>query len=163
LNGADVKPHWPSDWNERVAGTSCEMCGSLRADSDQYGIRIHSTSEVDAVLQRARVQRGYALVIWRGRHVAEPFELAEEEAARYWREVLKVAKALAEHYRPMKMNYETLGNSVPHLHTHLIPRYEQDPAPGMPFPLASQSSAELPLSDEDLLPDAGALRAFLAR
>lgn len=31
------------------------------------------------------------------------------------------------------MNYLTLGNAVPHLHTHLIPRYYGDPAPGRPY------------------------------
>ena len=32
------------------------------------------------------------------------------------------------------MNYETLGNSLPHLHTHVMPRYADDPKPGWPFP-----------------------------
>lgn len=156
-----MKSQWPSDWNERVAGTVCEMCESPRLDSDQYGIRIYSTSEVDAVLQRADVQRGYTLVIWRGRHAVEPFELSEQEAALYWREILTVAKALVEHYQPLKMNYETLGNTVPHLHTHLIPRYQQDPAPGRPFPLLPQTGAQSPVSDEELSADATSLRAIL--
>jgi diadenosine tetraphosphate (Ap4A) HIT family hydrolase len=30
----------------------------------------------------------------------------------------------------VKMNYETLGNSPPHLHTHVMPRYADDPKPG---------------------------------
>ena len=34
----------------------------------------------------------------------------------------------------MKLNYEVLGNSLPHLHTHVIPRYADDPKPGWPFP-----------------------------
>jgi diadenosine tetraphosphate (Ap4A) HIT family hydrolase len=32
------------------------------------------------------------------------------------------------------MNYQLLGNSVPHLHVHLVPRYLDDPAPGKPLP-----------------------------
>jgi diadenosine tetraphosphate (Ap4A) HIT family hydrolase len=151
---------WPADWNDRVAGIGCEMCGSPRADSDRYGIRIHSTPDIDAVLQRADLQRGYTLVIWRGRHVAEPYDLTGDEAAAYWHEVLRVARALAGHYRPLKMNYETLGNSVPHLHTHLIPRYPEDPAPGRPFPLVPATATE-PLSDTDLSADVEALRGLL--
>src|SRR5687767_2383384 len=123
-----MKPQWPSDWNERVAGTSCEMCASQRIDNDKHGIRVYTTPDIDAVLQRANIQRGYTLVIWRGRHVVEPYELDDDEAAAYWREVLKVARALAAHFRPKKMNYQTLGNTVPHLHTHLVPRYDKDPA-----------------------------------
>ena len=137
------------------------MCESPRVDSDQYGLRIRSTPKVDAVLQRAKIQRGYTLVIWRGDHVAEPYDLAAEDAALYWREVLKVAKALAEHYRPVKMNYETLGNFVPHLHTHLIPRFQEDPAPGHPFPLMARSDTESSISDEELRADVAAIRALI--
>ena len=99
-----MSQQWPADWNDRFAGANCPMCASPRVDSDRYGIRIHSTREVDAVLQRADIQRGYTLVIWRGRHVAEPYELSDDDAAAYWREVLRVARALATHYRPLKMN-----------------------------------------------------------
>ncbi|HEV3288196.1 MAG TPA: UTRA domain-containing protein, partial [Streptosporangiaceae bacterium] len=45
-------------------------------------------------------------------------------------------------YEPLKMNYETLGNSLPHLHTHLVPRYTEDPRPGQPFPLSAQPPDE---------------------
>lgn len=137
------------------------MCDSPRADSDQYGIRVYSTPNVDAVLQRAKIQRGYTLVIWRGKHVVEPFELTDDEAASYWLEVLRVAKALTEYYKPLKMNYETLGNTVPHLHTHLIPRWEQDPAPGRPFPLLPQTGDESSVNDDELSADADAIRALL--
>ncbi len=36
--------------------------------------------------------------------------------------------------RPVKLNYLTLGNALPHLHTHIVPRYADDPVPGRPFP-----------------------------
>ena len=88
----------------------------------------------DAYLQRADVQRGYTLVIWRGRHVNEPTELDEAEAAGYWAEVLAVARALITVYEPLKMNYETLGNSLPHLHTHLRPPLHRGSPPGPAVP-----------------------------
>jgi diadenosine tetraphosphate (Ap4A) HIT family hydrolase len=157
-----MSEQWASDWQDRIDGRNCEMCASERVDSDGYGIRIYSTKQVDAVLQRANIQRGYTLVIWRGRHVVEPYELSAKEAAEYWLDVLKVAKALAEYYRPLKMNYETLGNTVPHLHTHLVPRYRIDPAPGRPFPLLPQSGTEEPISDAILRDDAAALRQLLS-
>ncbi|MGW0252768.1 HIT family protein [Nocardia goodfellowii] len=137
------------------------MCDSERHESDAYGIQIYSTPNVDAVLQRADIQRGYTIVIWRGRHVNEPFELSESEASEYWRDVLKVAKALMAHYRPLKMNYETLGNSLPHLHTHLVPRYIEDPAPGRPFPLLPQDGSEPTIADAHLQSDAEALRRII--
>jgi diadenosine tetraphosphate (Ap4A) HIT family hydrolase len=33
-----------------------------------------------------------------------------------------------------KMNYQMLGNTVPHLHTHIVPRPLLDPAPYRPLP-----------------------------
>jgi diadenosine tetraphosphate (Ap4A) HIT family hydrolase len=42
-------------------------------------------------------------------------------------EVTMVAAALAGLLKPAKMNYELLGNMVPHMHWHLVPRFETDP------------------------------------
>ena len=71
-----------------------------------------------------------------------------------------VARALISVYKPLKMNYETLGNSVPHLHTHLIPRFADDPRPGQPFPLtAQQPDAKVP--ETRLWTDAEELRKLL--
>jgi diadenosine tetraphosphate (Ap4A) HIT family hydrolase len=41
-------------------------------------------------------------------------------------EVNAVAKALFETFQPTKINYELLGNMVPHMHWHLVPRYTTD-------------------------------------
>jgi diadenosine tetraphosphate (Ap4A) HIT family hydrolase len=98
-------------------------------------------------------------VIWRGSHVAEPTELSDEEAQRFWREVLVVGKALEEVLRPVKMNYNLLGNSIPHLHTHVVPRYADDPRPGWPFPFPE---VEPPAMSDDVLErDLDALRAAI--
>jgi len=156
--------HWPENWSRLIDGSDCEMCEAGRPESDQYGIRIHAGEYSDAYLQRADVQRGYTVVIWRGRHVNDPTELTGEEASSYWADVLLVARALITYYEPLKMNYETLGNALPHLHTHLVPRYaEGDPAPGRPFPLGVILDGPEPLLDTDRLErDASALQKLVA-
>src|ERR1700746_179756 len=138
------------------------MCEEGRPEADAFGVRINEGRYTDAYLQRADVQRGYTLVIWRGRHVNEPTELDEAEAAGYWAEVLAVARALIAVYGPLKMNYETLGNSLPHLHTHLIPRYTEDPRPGQPFPLSAQQP-DTKIPEPQLWSDAQTLRHLLDR
>jgi diadenosine tetraphosphate (Ap4A) HIT family hydrolase len=73
---------------------------------------------------------GYTVAVWKGRHVAEPTELAADEIAAYWREVMAIGRAIETVFEPAKMNYETLGNNVPHPHTHIVPRsWVDDPAP----------------------------------
>jgi len=44
-----------------------------------------------------------------------------------------VARALSTEIRPRKMNYEIHGNTIPHLHLHLFPRFENDPFAGRPI------------------------------
>ncbi len=46
--------------------------------------------------------------------------------------MLTVARAVEQHFDPAKLNYMMLGNAVPHLHTHIVPRYLNDPDPGRP-------------------------------
>jgi diadenosine tetraphosphate (Ap4A) HIT family hydrolase len=151
---------WPKNWADLTRGIGCEMCENGRPEINRYGVRIMRGRYTDAYLQRADVQRGYTLVIWRGRHVNEPTELDEDEAAGYWAEVLAVARALIRVYGPLKMNYETLGNSLPHLHTHLVPRYAEDPRPGQPFPLTAQQP-DRKIPEARLLAEAAELRALL--
>jgi diadenosine tetraphosphate (Ap4A) HIT family hydrolase len=43
--------------------------------------------------------------------------------------MMRVGQALETVFKPLKMNFEILGNAVPHLHGHIVPRYYGDPAP----------------------------------
>lgn len=133
------------------------MCSGGRPDETPFGVRIFAGERCDAYLQRSAIQRGYTIAIWRGRHVAEPTELSAEEAAAYRIEVLRVARAIEQHLRPVKVNYNVLGNSVPHLHTHIIPRYAVDPNPGSPFPFPKTDPP--PFEEAAFRADVRALRA----
>jgi len=103
-------------------------------------------------------------VIWKGRHVAEPTQLTPEESAGFWSEVAHVARALEIHVRPAKMNRLVLGNGVPHLHVHLVPRPSDDRLAGRPleadaFSLARQKPA---LDADALAAEVTALRTLLS-
>lgn len=139
------------------------MCADGRPDDNGFGRRVYESRVADAYLQRADVgQPGYTIVIWRGRHVADPTELSEDEAAGYFAEVLRVARALETHYRPIKMNFEMLGNSLPHLHTHLVPRYLDDGSPGHPPLFMRRAENDHRRRNEDVLVrEATALRKLL--
>jgi diadenosine tetraphosphate (Ap4A) HIT family hydrolase len=146
---------WPDEFYELRRGEGCPMCIQGRPDETEYGTRFFAGEVSDAYLQKAAVQRGYTVVVWRGKHVAEPTELSPEEAAAYWRELLRVGAALEQQFRPVKMNYETLGNSMPHLH-----RYADDPKPGWPFPYPEDQPSPHP--EAEFRQDVEALRALLA-
>lgn len=71
---------------------------------------------------------GWTVVVFQ-RHATELFHLTPTERTRLIEEVNHVAKTLAELYHATKINYELLGNQLPHIHWHVIPRLENDPAP----------------------------------
>lgn len=63
------------------------------------------------------------------RHATELFDLTKEERSGLIEEVAEVALALTMAFEPVKINYELLGNQLPHIHWHIIPRLADDPAP----------------------------------
>jgi diadenosine tetraphosphate (Ap4A) HIT family hydrolase len=108
------------------------------------------------VLDRARK----ATVVWRYGHVAEPGDLDPLQAGRYRAEVLAAGRAVQARFKPVKLNYMTLGNTVPHLHTHVLPRYQDDPAPGGPIAWEAIFAAD-PVPEAELHRQAADLRGLL--
>jgi diadenosine tetraphosphate (Ap4A) HIT family hydrolase len=152
---------WPENWAALVSGEECGFCLGMGQDRNEYGARIFQGQYIDAYLQSAVVQPGYSLSIWKGRHIVEPVELTDEEATGYWLETLRVARAIIAIYQPLKLNYETLGNTSPHLHTHLLPRYPEDPRPGQPFPFPPPQHPEPQIPEQDFLTQLQTLRDHL--
>ncbi len=139
------------------------MCARGRVEDDGFGLRVFAGTCSDAYLQRADVgQRGYTIVIWRGRHVAEPTELTDDEASAYFSEMLSVGRAIEALYRPIKLNFELLGNSLPHLHAHVVPRYRDDGAPGMPPRFMRQTAEHATRPEAEVANEAERLRRLLA-
>jgi diadenosine tetraphosphate (Ap4A) HIT family hydrolase len=159
---AGVEHRWPEAFTDLRSGIGCPMCERTEQDLSPFGARFFVGDWADAVLGRHPVRTGYAFVVWKGRHVAEPHELAPDEAAGFWSEVAQVARAVEERYEPTKMNWLHLGNGVPHLHVHLVPRPFDDPNAGGPVEAADfEQSRVVPLSDDVLLAEAAALRRGL--
>jgi diadenosine tetraphosphate (Ap4A) HIT family hydrolase len=79
------------------------------------------------------------------RHVEEPFHLHEPDLSAFWTESMVVAAALNQLVQPSKMNYEIHGNTIPHLHLHLYPRFHGDPFHGRPIDGRSTAFKRSPL------------------
>ena len=133
-------------------------------DETPHGLRVFAGQWSDGYLGRFPVRPGYAYVIWNGRHVAEPWELAADEAAGFWSEVARVARAVEERYQPAKMNWLSLGNGVPHLHVHLVPRPHDDARAGWPLETeAFHVDVTPPVEQHHLEAEAAGLRSVLGR
>jgi diadenosine tetraphosphate (Ap4A) HIT family hydrolase len=78
-----------------------------------------------AVLGAWQQYTGYCVLVSR-EHATELSQLGPARAA-FLEEMSLLAAAIESCFRPLKLNYELLGNQVPHLHWHLFPRYITDP------------------------------------
>ncbi len=121
-------------WDALVRGDQCPLCveiaslapvnssGSTVADLGMSRLRLASNQYVP----------GYCILICT-KHVKELYHLTLEERTSYIEDLMHSAKAIEAVFEPLKMNFQILGNAVPHLHCHIIPRYYGDAAPGSPL------------------------------
>ena len=148
---------WPRDWEERRSGVGCEACAQGRPDEDDHGVRFFAGQFADAYLKRFTAVDGYSTVMFRGRHVADPVDLTLEETAGFWADVRVAAKAIEAVFRPCHLNYQLLGDAVPHVHVHVLPRYLDDPDPERPLG-ASSWARESRIANDTLRSQVFALR-----
>jgi diadenosine tetraphosphate (Ap4A) HIT family hydrolase len=162
FNGGMTERAWPEDWADQMAGKGCPMCGALGKGDSDFWVAVFTGEVAEVHLERRSRLPGYCIVVWRHGHVAEPSDLSPGQASQYWAEVLAAGRAVRALLGPVKMNYMTLGNTVPHLHTHVLPRYREDPAPGGPIPWQEIFSPD-PVPEAELRRQAADLRALLTR
>lgn len=86
-------------------------------------------------------------------HVKEMTDLTADQRQRLMQVVFGLEQALRDILLPDKINLASLGNVVPHLHWHVIPRYRSDPHfPGSVWSVRLRdAAAALPLNFSDQL------------
>ena len=137
---------------ERVAG--CELC-ELAAPA------VYADDKLAVIIVDDANYPGFCRVIWR-EHVREISDLADLDRLRLNDAVWQVELAVREVMSPLKVNVASLGNVVPHLHWHVIPRFADDahfPAPVWAAP-ARQADETALAARRALLPQ---LSAAIAR
>jgi diadenosine tetraphosphate (Ap4A) HIT family hydrolase len=102
---------------------NCSMCAKWETESD---LRVAELECCRLMLNRDQYFPGYSFLFTR-QHVTELFLLDKDLRATLMEEISLVAAALYTIYKPDKMNYELIGNMVPHIHWHIVPRFRTDP------------------------------------
>ncbi|MFZ6646581.1 HIT family protein [Undibacterium sp. TJN25] len=131
----------------------CELCDAALGDV------VFSSERWRVILVDDSNYPGFCRVIWNG-HVKEMTDLPAVQRAEIMQAVWAVEEAIRAVMLPHKINLASFGNMVPHLHWHVIPRYQDDAH----FPHPVWAAAHTDIADvsarRTLLP---ALRAELAR
>ena len=107
--------------------TTCSIC--QRVSLWREGRSAHFVQEFEQsvlVVGDHQFHRGYCLLLLK-EHVRELHELEPGAYMALSRELLAAGRAVAETFRPWKMNYSCYGNVDPHIHWHLFPRYDSEP------------------------------------
>jgi len=112
--------------------TSCEICERIRTCKN--GTHPGLIAELDsgwAVLGDSQYFRGYSLLLCKT-PAADLEELPLALRLRFLEEMAQLSEAVHGAVTPHKMNLESLGNLVPHLHWHVFPRQLAEPTPSSP-------------------------------
>lgn len=146
-------------WDALIRGDGCPLCSVVQAAEidDPYGYFVADLEGGRLRLAADQHLPGYCLLISK-KHVREPYELEREERTAFFEDMSRVGEALERVYGALKINYEILGNSVPHLHCHIQPRYYGDPYPNRPATRPAQWDA---LPEARYRERAAAIRAAL--
>jgi diadenosine tetraphosphate (Ap4A) HIT family hydrolase len=105
-------------------------------------------------LPQNQTYRGHGILVFDPRHVTRLDALTFDEWHAYAQDLHRVVHAIGEVCRPDHFNVESLGNVVPHLHWHVIPRYRDDGRWGAPIwaqDLGSQPERRLAADDRAAL------------
>jgi diadenosine tetraphosphate (Ap4A) HIT family hydrolase len=113
------------------------------------------------ILGDQQFYRGYC-VLFAKLHATELYLMPADDARLLFDEMRLVAEAIAAVVKPWKMNYECLGNSEPHVHWHLLPRYETDEMRHGPIWLRPESERKVTLAEDDRRSLLGSIRHQIA-
>lgn len=127
----------------------CLLCEEVREeyrkDSPYWIIDLRAST---AFVARNQVCRGYVVLVYNKEHATELYHLDRDDRIAFMDDLVDIASAIDRAYSPHKMNYEFLGNLVPHLHCHIIPRRKSDQI-DLAQPVLGKDYAEVRLSPEE--------------
>ena len=126
-----------------MSEAACVMCARVAGEGPLFVADL-PTSRV--YFNEDQFFPGWVFVVLK-RHAVELYELEPGERAALIEDVNRVARALHRVYEPEKMNYELLGNQVPHIHWHLVPRLAGDPEPRWPVWRVAHEPKKLPAEE----------------
>jgi len=114
------------------AGKGCPLCVPRPAISE-LSYLVCSLSVSSLYLARNQAYRGACALVYDPAHVTRPSELDAASWQQLCGDLWIAESAITRALQPDHINIECLGNSVPHLHVGITPRYVSDPRWGRPI------------------------------
>ena len=127
---------------------------SPRPASNEFWDLVSPLSVSSLYLAKNQTYRGQCSLIFDLRHAARPDQLTPVKWTAFCDDLFAAQNAVVAVTTPDHVNIESLGNVVPHLHWHIIPRYVGDARWGMPIwttPLGAMPDTRLDARERDAL------------
>lgn len=119
-------------WDELIVGKNCPLCAPRERYTEFiYFVKKLSISTI--YLSKNQAYRGTVALVFDGSHTVSISQLTEQQWQQFSADIRVTEAAVQQAFTPDHINVESLGNSVPHLHFHLIPRYKSDARWGHPI------------------------------
>jgi diadenosine tetraphosphate (Ap4A) HIT family hydrolase len=131
--------------------TDCGICSAIEEiKAGKFRDLVAELKSSYVILGDAQFYRGYCILFAKV-HATELYLMPADAARLLFDEMRLMAEAIAAVVKPWKMNYECLGNSVPHVHWHLFPRQasESDDLRRGPIWLRPESERKTILNEDD--------------
>jgi len=125
-------------WDVLEKGIDCPFDGQ-RSESNEHWDKITTLSVSTLYLHRIQTYRGYSILVFDPRHVTTLAQLDERERNAFMSDLCRAQEGMRGVLTPDHFNIECLGNQVPHLHWHIIPRYKNDGRWGLPIWTTTES------------------------
>ncbi len=90
----------------------------------KFGYLAFETETSEVIVFKDQSHPGRAIVAYKKDHVAEIQDLSDEERNAFMKDVSDVAKAIQKAYNPDRINYGAYGDTLGHLHFHIVPKYK---------------------------------------
>lgn len=133
--------------NDETAGRSCGICSIIeRIRRGAFPDWIAELPRSWLTLGDAQFYRGYCVLLAK-RHVTELHEMPRGEAHEVLDEILAAGRTLVEVLKPLKLNYECLGNQEAHVHWHIFPRYLDDAMRSVPIWIRPEKERKISLDE----------------
>ncbi len=91
---------------------------------EKFGRLAFETETSEVIVFKDQTNKGRAIVAYKKDHVAEIKDLTDEQRNAFMKDVSDVAKAIDKAYHPYRINYGAFGDTLGHLHFHIVPKYE---------------------------------------
>jgi diadenosine tetraphosphate (Ap4A) HIT family hydrolase len=121
-----------TDWDELAAGKGCSF-DAPRAPHTADWDEVATLRAATLYLPHNQTYRGHCVLVFDPRHATRLDELTPREWAEFSADLHASTRAIAAVCAPDHFNVASLGNVMPHLHWHVVPRYKTDPRWGAPI------------------------------